>query len=560
MSEEGDYEEFMMSEEDISSFEMEVDSEEGEQEDIPVDRDTCSEFENNKLCEGWYSTGKAFRYDQQYESAKKWFRKCSCTPKWRFKSLKQVIKCEISEGLPIEESLDELFKCVEAHMDILGRKYVAGSLRKLIDRVAPDLNSHFLFLGEEQPFDVPSLEHVSLVLDLFDREGLKADKDVRDLIHIRKLVYSAWIHFLRGDQIPDSILESMMRYSHLETYFLMLQLHLNHYLQTNEIELTVLQIILDEVEHFMKHSLSVSQKPTVTSIYHFARFLEYWKRTTYQEDDEILSNCEEQLVLCIQDFETIGLQRQVESRLFQLSTVGVIFCNLLLSSEDRVVPFDREQLKVLEANPLVQLLKEFHLCWTKMDLHSLTVSITKLRPFFSPWFDEFEGKLIRMCQSNKLWNQIAPTYSHIAVNDLLAKLHIGATISMTRDDLLTLLMKSIAKDTAKVYYKLNLQLDYVYFGDEFRVPLRSIEQSFIDAAPQPAETGMVSREEWLCNVDNWNNPLVLPKKTTALQFMDCLSANRLRDSQQAVKDTSIESFLLKLSVLTHEIGRSASSA
>lgn len=569
MSDEEDYAEYMMSEEDMSSFEMDVDSD-VEPDDAGLEQDqqvTGDDYDGSagnsgdsmaaveKQCESWYDTGKAFKNDDQFEEARKWFMKCHASPIWWFKSLKQIIKSDLSQGLRVNERLREMFELVSTKKEMIGEEsYIYGSVKRLINRIVPDLNSHLLFTERlrQSSIDVSTLMERQRYLDILEKSVADMDQELRDLVTIRKIVYCVWIHVLRWEQIPKETLEDLHENVNLETYFILLQLHVRTFVDEDIVHLIELVKVVDEMGRFMTNSLSVSQIPTVTSVYHFARFLTLWKSTDHYNQSQMLSKCEGELTSCFQDLEAIGGTERDGLMLTRLSLMGIVFCHLLLNDKTKLVPFELEQIKVLEADELVVLLQELYQCWLDMDIYALEQCLLQLEDFYSPWYNVMIEKIIALCQSNKLWKRIAPTYSCIALQDLMAKLETGNTITMNRDQQLTLLMKSIAKDTADVYYKLDLVEDYVYFGEEYFVPLRSEELNIVNPLSQQMGSEIIGKDEWLCNVSNWHKPKV-PKKLSAIEFMDYMKAARVTISQTnlAHHEPTVTSFLLKLSTITH---------
>ncbi|QEU58547.1 Rri2 [Kluyveromyces lactis] len=569
MSDEEDYAEYMMSEEDMSSFEMDVDSD-VEPDDAGLEQDqqvTDDDYDGSagnssdsvaaveKQCESWYDTGKAFKNDDQFEEARKWFMKCHASPMWWFKSLKQIIKSDFSQGLRVDERLREMFELVSTKKEMIGEEsYIYGSVKRLINRIVPDLNSHLLFTERlrQSSIDVSTLMERQSYLDILEKSVADMDQELRDLVTIRKIVYCVWIHVLRWEQIPKETLEELHENINLETYFILLQLHVRTFVDEDIVHLIELVKVVDEMGRFMTNSLSVSQIPTVTSVYHFAKFLTLWKSTDHYNQSQMLSKCEGELTSCFQDLEAIGGSERDGLMLTRLSLMGIVFCHLLLNDKTKLVPFELEQIKVLEADELVVLLQELYQCWLDMDIYALEQCLLQLEDFYSPWYNVMIEKIIALCQSNKLWKRIAPTYSCIALQDLMAKLETGNTITMNRDQLLTLLMKSIAKDTADVYYKLDLVEDYVYFGEEYFVPLRSEELNIVNPLSQQMGSEIIGKDEWLCNVSNWHKQKV-PKKLSAIEFMDYMKAARVTISQTnlAHQEPTVTSFLLKLSTITH---------
>lgn len=580
MTDEEDYAEYMMSGEDMSSFEMDVDSDieggdQNQEENQGTDQDQNGSvsasigsqgqvpgggggsvlLDDVKQCKRWYDTGKAFKRENNYVEARQWFLKCRVNPIWWFKALKQLIKCDLAEGLSFQDDLEQLFRVVLAHQDVIGTQgYIYDSIARMINRLVPDLKSQLFFPQKQERFLQQDVLSVFQWLEIGVRElGLHG---LQELVAIRKMVYSVWICVSRGEQIPERTLHALYGTVHLETYFVLMQLHLRQFVEENVVDIKSLVAVTSEIGRFMSGSLSVSQIPTITSVYHFARFLVFWKGSEHHDEAQVLSKCEDELILCFQDLETIGGREGHGLMLSQLCLVGIVLCHLLLSDEDKVAPFELEQIKVLESNELVISLRELYQQFLKMDLFALEDCLSRLKPSYSPWYDPMVTQLISLCQSNKLWKQIAPTYSCISLQDLISKLKTETTsVSMDRDRLLTLLMKSIAKDTAAVYYKLDLVEDYIYFGDEFQVPLRSEEYDIANpSTTQRTGSEVLRKDEWLCNVSNWHKAKI-PRKPSAMQFMDAMKAARIDTTQSQSHldhhDSATNIFLLKLSALTY---------
>lgn len=396
MSDEENYDEYMMSGEDMSSFEMEVDSEEEEssenQQSMRQEEDVK---DDNKMCESWYSTGKAFKCDNQFEKARMWFNKCQGNPQWWFKSLKQVIKCDLIEGKEIEEHLDQLLITINKNREFLGNSYTTGSLERLVDRAVPDLNSHIFFSNDTHhtSVNVSDLIKGLIYLRKFERLGAQLGHRLFQLVIVRKEVYSTWVNVLRGEMIPAERIKTLYKHIHLESYFVLLQLHVKRFCEDNIVELESLQLVVEQVGEFMQESLSVSQLPTITGVCHFGRFLLTWKSTDYYEQSQVVSRCEVELVSCFEDLEVIGGYKKGPSILSQLSLIGLVFCHLLLNDRTKVIPFERDQIKVLESDPLVLSLEGIYRSWTEMDLFGLEKQLVKLQAKFSPWFDGLVVKL-----------------------------------------------------------------------------------------------------------------------------------------------------------------------
>ncbi|SMN22461.1 similar to Saccharomyces cerevisiae YOL117W RRI2 Subunit of the COP9 signalosome (CSN) complex that cleaves the ubiquitin-like protein Nedd8 from SCF ubiquitin ligases [Maudiozyma saulgeensis] len=159
----------------------------------------------------------------------------------------------------------------------------------------------------------------------------------------------------------------------------------------------------------------------------------------------------------------------VLSSMVQLKTNKLDF-NVKVGKIPVVDPFTFEEIRIIEDTPFVQLLKKINQDWLKCDVAALYDDFNQFGQL-KITLGYFLEKILILTQSMKLWTQIAPNYNCLSVKDICKQLTYDKEKPMTRDGLLTLLMTSIMRGNADVYYKIDFIDDVVYFGDEYKVPL-----------------------------------------------------------------------------------------
>ncbi|CAB4256795.1 similar to Saccharomyces cerevisiae YOL117W RRI2 Subunit of the COP9 signalosome (CSN) complex that cleaves the ubiquitin-like protein Nedd8 from SCF ubiquitin ligases [Maudiozyma barnettii] len=135
-----------------------------------------------------------------------------------------------------------------------------------------------------------------------------------------------------------------------------------------------------------------------------------------------------------------------------------------------VDPFTFEEIRIVEDTPFVQILKEMYQDWMNCDVDAFYDSINQLGQL-QVTLGYFIKKILLLIQSTKLWTKVAPNYDCLSIKDICEQLTYDKNAPMARDELLTLLMTSIMRGEAAVYYKIDFLNDLVYFGDEYKVPL-----------------------------------------------------------------------------------------
>lgn len=169
--------------------------------------------------------------------------------------------------------------------------------------------------------------------------------------------------------------------------------------------------------------------------------------------------------------EEIGGPQNFNSRLEEFILCGFIFSSMILYRENgEVNPFDLEQVKVGREMEMVQILQDCYSNFVQLKLSQLGVSINRLPIGVLTLLDVLVNEIYQVAQIAKLWESLAPLFSCISLQDLQKELQVTEA-PVTRDYVLTILMTSIMKDRAAVYYKLDLKRDLVYFGNENKVPL-----------------------------------------------------------------------------------------
>ncbi|CCF57157.1 hypothetical protein KAFR_0C01640 [Kazachstania africana CBS 2517] len=204
--------------------------------------------------------------------------------------------------------------------------------------------------------------------------------------------------------------------------------------------------------------------------------------------------CCNSLLKCLKSLEEIGGRNKGHSfeRLplfYEVILTGYVLTSMILISVDRdnINPFGYEQMKILNDQPIMLQLKGIYQNFIDLNLQDLYHSIQKI----SKVTDILSGivnRIYHICQSLKLWTKIAPIYSSISINDIRSKLQVNPSLKVSRDDVLKLLMVSIMKDKAAVYFKIDFTKDIVLFGDEYKAPLSLYPKEVFNLEPNLSPT------------------------------------------------------------------------
>ncbi|CEP64691.1 Rri2p LALA0_S13e00782g [Lachancea lanzarotensis] len=224
--------------------------------------------------------------------------------------------------------------------------------------------------------------------------------------------------------------------------------------------------------------------------------------------------------------------------------------------DDIIVPFELEQLKILDSL-IKQNLEELYQAFVEYNLERFALALAATQMLsFSHVLHPLFASVVRLLQVRILWHRLAVCYSCISLADMQRLLKVGDLPELSRNSVLTILMRSIMDDTAPVYFKLDLTKDLVHFGDEGRRPLTSYTRdtylSSRDPSGQksglhalgPLEASAIPIDEWLDSIGIFNLP---PRRLKGLRPLKLLQELKgAREMPPALNDSSSHTTTLKL--------------
>ena len=308
----------------------------------------------------------------------------------------------------------------------------------------------------------------------------------------------------------------------LESVSMFLQYYILEYMQTALIDnRNLFKKCIDYFEKMISRSLTFSQESGLMVILYTSKTIWildsdsendiFFALMNYYDRKEELKNM---FLNILKHLEEMGKLREgdITSSFHKFVLSGFIFTSMILEaiSKDKINPFDFQQVKIALGSPIVNALKTVYKCFGQLELKELNANISRISEL-SVVLGGIIQDIYYLAQTLKLWRRIAQLYSCISINDIIGMLQISDDNEMTRDDLLTILMKSIMKDRSVVYFKIDLTSDLVYFGDENKVmlPRCSKEEFRLTSSPkdgEPSTNAKLIDFEYVNDVGIYNSP------------------------------------------------------
>lgn len=551
MSDEENYDDFMMSDED-GMVEMEDDDDE-------LDADQGS---SSMKAEDLYEMGVYYVEEQDWNNALTTLEKvvelAEGRAPLRFKALVQILKLRAAKMHYNDLTSGPILQACEDVARVAGVEMVA-ELGPLATELFP-LPRGFLF--DETPTDVLALPRVELQLECLDK--LQNGPQLQDELHLRRCALQVWYDRLRlGTNSYAPLHDSQADVAKIEQYCLdhaasvdaeadafyvsmvsvVLQCYICHCVlnpaSRHVFEESRFSEFLQVVEEHGQRSLTLSQSLGIMLQLPLAKAL----LLMWQGASDV-AELKKLFWTCLRQVEEVGGPSTFASRFEKFILCGFIFSCMILyrdssssagggvasgpangtasdTASERVNPFDLEYIKAHGELPLVRVLSDAYSHFVHLRLQPLCDSIEQL-PLEEDTLHHLLGQLIDRiyyaAQIAKLWTRIAPVFSCISLQDIQHMLQIGETLP-PRDYLLTVLMRSIMSDRAAVFYKLDLTRDLVYFGAENKLPLSA-------SAKQGFALGALERGN---DVGLWHSTTRL-KGVTAHAFFEHLQRERVGDS------------------------------
>ncbi|AJT76223.1 Rri2p [Saccharomyces cerevisiae YJM451] len=557
------------------------------------------------ICERIFEQGQALKEDERYKEARDLFLKIYYKEEfssdesierlmtWKFKSLIEILRLRALQLYFQKNGAQDLVLQIledTATMSVFLQRIdfqIDGNIFELLsdtfEVLAPKWERVFLFDIEKVDREnmICKIEFQKNFMDQFQWILRKPGKDckLQNLQRIiRKKIFIAVVWYQRltmgnvftpeiSSQIEilvkDNECSSFEENNDLESVSMLLQYYILEYMNTAQINnRRLFKKCIDFFEMLISKSLTFSQESGLMVIIYTSKIVFILDSDSendlsfalirYYDRKEELKNM---FLYILKHLEEMGKlrERDITSLFHKFILSGFIFTSMILEaiSTDKINPFGFEQVKIALGSPIVNVLEDVYRCFAQLELRQLNASIS-LIPELSVVLSGIIQDIYYLAQTLKLWRKIARLYSCISISDIISMLQISDDNEITRDDLLTILMRSIMKNRSVVYFKLDLTSDLVYFGDENKVmlPRCSKEEFRLMISPKDEETTEKARLidfEYVNDVAIYNNPTRIRTKSSK-EFFNTLRKSREtvklpRVSNQSNEDTFLPSYM-----------------
>ncbi|CAI4775535.1 AKH_1a_G0047150.mRNA.1.CDS.1 [Saccharomyces cerevisiae] len=557
------------------------------------------------ICERIFEQGQALKEDERYKEARDLFLKIYYKEEfssdesierlmtWKFKSLIEILRLRALQLYFQKNGAQDLVLQIledTATMSVFLQRVdfqIDGNIFELLsdtfEVLAPKWERVFLFDIEKVDREnmICKIEFQKNFMDQFQWILRKPGKDckLQNLQRvIRKKIFIAVVWYQRltmgnvftpeiSSQIEilvkDNECSSFEENNDLESVSMLLQYYILEYMNTAQINnRRLFKKCIDFFEMLISKSLTFSQESGLMVIIYTSKIVFILDSDSendlsfalmrYYDRKEELKNM---FLYILKHLEEMGKlrERDITSLFHKFILSGFIFTSMILEaiSTDKINPFGFEQVKIALGSSIVNVLEDVYRCFAQLELRQLNASIS-LIPELSVVLSGIIQDIYYLAQTLKLWRKIARLYSCISISDIISMLQISDDNEMTRDDLLTILMRSIMKNRSVVYFKLDLTSDLVYFGDENKVmlPRCSKEEFRLMISPKDEETTEKARLidfEYVNDVAIYNNPTRIRTKSSK-EFFNTLRKSREtvklpRVSNQSNEDTFLPSYM-----------------
>lgn len=559
--EDANYDDFMMSEEEgTDNIEMEDESDE-QCGGVSDAEDYDHQESNDAAVDNMYESAVMFAENQQFEHSRELLKNIQRRTDdltWKWKVLTQVLKVwalemhydrEYSDDKMLDD-FGELLSFLEEHGSAVGDDLLTRSLEELLDELFPFVGREFLYNTKLSALPYASMKmgkrssSLSRLMVVLEAGPNKWLESLLQSARFKTLTTSIWCARIQNDTINTeavdeleadcqsaSVAEAAKDPHHASKLNLILQCHIFRFMKApDSVSLPQLSWFITRLEQLSSTSLAMSQdlglmlqlnaSKAISMITKDSKEDNYGELPLARDVNKLRGHFWE----CLQHLEECGgSQKDFSSAFEKFILSGFIFCNMILyrTEKTKINPFDLEQIKIAQDSPSVVQLSAIYHNFIDSKLPELYSSIQQLAPV-RDLLSGLVDNIYYLARLIKLWTQIAPVYSCISLKDIQSMLQLDSTIPFSRDDLLTVLMRSIMKDTAKVFYKLDLTEDLVFFGDEYKLQLCQFSKESL-AKSSLCKNG--SDLDWTNNVGIFQEPSRL-KNLDTCAFFDKLQRSR----------------------------------
>ncbi|KAL3231659.1 COP9 signalosome complex subunit 10 [Nakaseomyces bracarensis] len=513
MSDESDnYDEFMMSEDDMDSIEMEDE----ETDNIPRVESNTSDI---KYQMEQYQRGLNLLDDEEYLAARTVF--VGLLEEGNVgDELSLQINCHIIRGwcrlLMYTEPEDS--QCVLIQEDF--QRFIAQINCLHGKKVSLDLEQEFVTITQEFQssltdrifiFNVSEPKSHELLKKLrFKREifgGLQTCwvyhkyPLVKESLNGKMLIMQYWIDMLSDHTSADVDTGAMLRsfgstQLSLDQLQLVLQCFISKYLDDQEIQNSEGNIFRDcirQLEEISNDSLAIAQRSDINLTHHFCKALylivfemDQEEMVSVNSDDKCIrrfvtiskfyqniENCKEEFWECLKSLEELGTNKFHFDKFMQVIIGGFVLCSMILkkpravnadggdTGNNDINPFEYEQLRIAPDHEFMGKLQVLYEVFTTLRVDQMYQSLVDLECIGTPLSRLFD-QICYLVQKRKLFDEIAPVYSCISISDLRQMIQIHPAMPPSRDEILIHLMRYRMQDRG-IDFRLDLTEDVVYF-------------------------------------------------------------------------------------------------
>ncbi|KOG98960.1 Rri2p [Saccharomyces eubayanus] len=551
-------------------------------------QDTVGKVDKERdACKVLFEQGQSFKEDEQYKEARDSFLKIYYREEflgdesidalliWKFKSLNEILRLRApsfkfqsngTQDLALQVLEDTATMSVFLQrIDFQIDEKIFESLSDTFEALAPNWERVFLFDVEkvDKQNMICKMEFQKSLMDQFQWILKKSDKNdklkkLQRIIRKKLLIAVIWhrrltmedifipeVSFQIQNLVCDMGSASFEEANDLESVSILLQYYILEFMKNARIKnRNLFKKCIDYFDLTTSKSLTFSQQSGSMVILYTSKAV--WILDSDSENDvsfalmkyydrkEELKNMFLQILKHLEEMGKFR-ERDIASLFHKFVLSGFIFTSMILEaiSADKINPFDFEQVKIALGSPIVHVLQTIYKCFAELELRQLNANISRI-PELSIILKKIIQDIYYLAQTLKLWRKIAQLYSCISINDIIDMLQVNENNEMTRDDLLTILMRSIMKDRSIVYFKLDLTSDLVYFGNENKVmlPRCSKEEFRLTSTSKedgPTENAKLIDFEYVNDVGIYNNPTRIKTKSSKEFF------NTLRKSRETVR-------------------------
>ena len=515
MTDESDnYNDFMMSDEDMDSIEME-----DEENDVEGD-------EGQRGGQEWvqnYEQGLSLWNDENYVAARQVFLKTLSMLvseeeliEMRCKIHRQVLECWckiLMYGEPDNEQSAEIIadfrNFVQLVNELHGKANCSLDLSSMFHHVTMDFMPNIYdrtfipgITDDEESSKWAKMTFKTTILQILqDSWVCHTFPEVGLLLQQELHVLQAWIKTFDKERDLYAISESLRKdINTLNELQLILQCYIARYIEDQHLlcnEGEVFRMCLNQLDQKCNESLAVAQRSDINLILHFSKAL-FLILFELDQDDlgdgnkvtgstcvrrfvtihkfyQNIECCKEEFWECLKNLEELGTNKFRFERFMQIIVGGFVLCAMIMhrGSQTRLAgtsgnadinPFDYEQLRIAPDHIFVDKLRRIYDVFVGLqiqEMHSCLIELECIRAPLSRLFDQ----VCYLIQKRKLFSEIAPIYSCISIQDLRQKLQIDPSVPPTRDEILVHLMRYCMQDRG-INFKLDLVADTVTFYSE----------------------------------------------------------------------------------------------